>query len=50
MKLLLLTASVLLSLQDAENPEYKPIEVDLRRDTLVIEGVAVGVIRNGKTL
>ena len=35
---------------EAENPEYKPIEVDLRRDTLVIEGVAVGVIRNGKTL
>jgi repressor LexA len=35
---------------EAENPEYKPIEVDLRRDTLVIEGIAVGVIRNGKTL
>ena len=35
---------------EADNPEYKPIEVDLRRDTLVIEGVAVGVIRNGKTL
>ncbi len=35
---------------EAENPEFKPIEVDLRRDTLVIEGIAVGVIRNGKTL
>src|SRR5687767_2291876 len=35
---------------EADNPEYKPIEVDLRRDTLVIEGVAVGVIRNGKSL
>jgi repressor LexA len=34
---------------EAENPEFAPIEVDLRRDTLAIEGVAVGVIRNGKT-
>ena len=34
---------------EAENPEFKPIEVDLRREALVIEGVAVGVIRNGKT-
>jgi repressor LexA len=34
---------------EAENPEFAPIEVDLRRDPLVIEGVAVGVIRNGKT-
>lgn len=33
-----------------ENPEFEPIEVDLRRDPLVIEGVAVGVIRNSKTL
>lgn len=32
----------------AENPEYKPISVDLRRDPLEIEGIAVGVIRNGK--
>lgn len=31
---------------EAENPEFKPIEVDLRRDALVIEGIAVGVIRN----
>jgi repressor LexA len=35
---------------EAENPEFAPIEVDLRRDALTIEGVAVGVIRNGKTL
>jgi len=34
---------------EAENPEFAPIEVDLRRDPLVIEGIAVGVIRNGKT-
>jgi repressor LexA len=35
---------------EAENPEFAPIEVDLRRDALTIEGVAVGVIRNGKSL
>jgi len=34
---------------EAENPEFAAIEVDLRRDTLAIEGIAVGVIRNGKT-
>jgi repressor LexA len=34
---------------EAENPDFKPIEVDLRSEPLVIEGVAVGVIRNGKT-
>src|SRR3954463_5429599 len=33
-----------------ENPEFEPIEVDLRRETLAIEGVAVGIIRNGKGL
>ena len=33
---------------EAENPEFKPIEVDLRSEPLVIEGIAVGVIRNGK--
>jgi repressor LexA len=33
-----------------ENPEFEPIEVDLRRDALSIEGIAVGVIRNGKGL
>ena len=35
---------------EAENPDFAPIEVDLRRDTLAIEGIAVGVIRNGKGL
>ena len=35
---------------EAENPEFAPIEVDLRRDALTIEGVAVGIIRNGKSL
>jgi repressor LexA len=34
---------------EAENPDFKPIEVDLRNEPLVIEGVAVGVIRNGKS-
>ena len=34
---------------EAENPEFAPIEVDLRRDALAIEGIAVGVIRNGKS-
>src|SRR5919106_507898 len=34
---------------EAENPEFAPIEVDLRRDSLVIEGIAVGVIRNSKS-
>jgi len=29
----------------AENPDYAPIIVDLRREPLVIEGIAVGVIR-----
>jgi len=29
----------------AENPDYKPILVDLRRETLTIEGIAVGIIR-----
>lgn len=33
-----------------ENPEFEPIEVDLRNEPLVIEGIAVGVIRNGKSL
>lgn len=29
----------------AENPDFKPIVLDLERDPLVIEGLAVGVIR-----
>ena len=33
-----------------ENPEFEPIEIDLRRDALTIEGIAVGVIRNSKSL
>jgi repressor LexA len=33
-----------------ENPDFEAIEVDLRSEPLVIEGVAVGVIRNGRTL
>ena len=33
-----------------ENPDFEPIEVDLRRDALSIEGIAVGVIRNSKSL
>jgi repressor LexA len=31
-----------------ENPEFEPIVVDTRRETLAIEGIAVGVIRNGR--
>jgi repressor LexA len=33
-----------------ENPDFEPIDVDLRNDALVIEGIAVGVIRNGRSL
>ena len=31
----------------AENPDFKPIEVDLREEAFEIEGLAVGVIRAG---
>jgi len=34
---------------EAENPDFKPNEVDLRSEPLAIEGVAVGIIRNGKS-
>ena len=34
----------------AENPDFEPIELDLRRDEMAIEGIAVGVIRSGKSL
>ena len=34
----------------AENPDYQPIIVDLRRQTLVIEGLGVGVLRTGTSL
>lgn len=30
-----------------ENPDFEPITVDLRERALVIEGVVIGVIRNG---
>ena len=33
-----------------ENSEFQPIVVDLREQTLTIEGLAVGVIRNGNWL
>jgi SOS-response transcriptional repressor LexA len=32
------------------NPDFEPIVVDLTRQELVIEGIAVGVIRNGTSL
>jgi repressor LexA len=32
-----------------ENPDFEPIEVDGRSESLTIEGVAVGVIRNGRS-
>ena len=31
-----------------ENPDFEPIYIDLKRDPLAIEGLAVGLIRNGK--
>lgn len=31
-----------------ENPEFAPIVVDTRREPVVIEGIAVGLIRNGR--
>ncbi len=34
----------------AENPDFEPIELDLRRDSLAIEGIAVGIIRSGRSL
>jgi repressor LexA len=33
-----------------ENPDFKTIVVDLRHQSLAIEGIAVGVIRSGKPL
>jgi repressor LexA len=33
-----------------ENPDFAPILVDLRRQPLVIEGLGVGIIRNGTPL
>lgn len=34
----------------AENPEFLPIIVDLREQSFTVEGLAVGVIRNGEWL
>ena len=34
----------------AENPDYQSIVLDPRRDALAIEGVAVGIIRSGRSL
>jgi repressor LexA len=34
----------------AENPDFAPIVVDLKRDPIEIEGIAVGLIRDGKSL
>jgi len=31
-----------------ENPDFAPISVDLKREALAIEGIAVGLVRNGK--
>ena len=33
-----------------ENPDFEPIEVDARQESFAIEGIAVGVIRSGKSL
>lgn len=33
-----------------ENPDFNPIDIDLRRQPLVIEGLGVGILRTGQTL
>lgn len=33
-----------------ENPDFEPIVVDTREEPLAIEGIGVGVIRNGRSL
>ena len=33
-----------------EHPDFQPIAVDLKRDAFEIEGIGVGIIRNGKPL
>jgi repressor LexA len=33
-----------------ENPDFSPIVVDLARESVVIEGIGVGVLRNGRKL
>lgn len=32
------------------NPRFSPMQIDLRRHNLVLEGIGVGIIRNGKLL
>ena len=31
-----------------ENPDFGPIDIDLRQDAFAIEGIGVGVLRNGR--
>ena len=33
-----------------ENEEYEPIRVDLREEDMAIEGLGVGILRNGDPL
>lgn len=33
----------------AENPDFLPIDIDLKTEDFSIEGIAVGVIRNTRT-
>jgi repressor LexA len=33
-----------------ENDSFSPIKVDLKKETMVIEGVVVGLVRNGMPL
>ena len=33
-----------------ENPAFKTLAVDLRQESLTVEGIAVGIIRNGRNL
>lgn len=33
-----------------ENPDFNPIDIDLRRQSLVIEGLGVGILRTGHSL
>ena len=35
---------------EPENPDFEVIEIDAKSETLAIEGIAVGVIRNGRSL
>ena len=33
-----------------ENDSFSPIKVDLKKETMVIEGIVVGLVRNGMPL